>query len=578
MLLTDEQLHEIREIIRRHHNAFVANYVGMATLPQETLDELEARGLLDPEMAAVNDAYLFGQLVGQLESGALDKMTYEQFKSQLPNAPIALTDVERRASDWASHHAGQFIVGLGERVVQQADQFIVAEESRLRQQMRERIEATVSEAVEKRKSARTIRSSLGWATGDWQRDFDRIAVTEKQQAMQNGVADNFRARFDDPWVAKIPMPNACEHCIRLHTVGGIPRIFRLSWLEANGSNFGKKAKDWKAVVGTVHPHCQCQLVRVPDGWGFDEDGDLVPGGELGVRYQSHEEMARAIADEFDLVKAYETSDLVWYQGIPVLIENRPGTVRKWTDPDGTPGETYMLLPYGYVRSTTGADEDEIDVYLGPDPGARQVYIIHQLDPDTGSFDEDKCFLGFIHESHAVDAYLAHMTDLRRYGGIQAMDIDAFKRWVGITKADRGEMMKAGVHPAEAAARDWVAGAWPKSYGTAANYEGKAPRPAPPIDVVDPEELRDRMTWPETKAGKQDPQAWDMGRPAPRQLRYVIPLEPSGLVGSGWAEENRERIDRVGRKNLMRPKPKARNVDPDDELAEVIYLDGNGGLT
>jgi hypothetical protein len=57
---------------------------------------------------------------------------------------------------------------------------------------------------------------------------------------------------------------------------GKPRVFTLRELVSNGSNFGRKQKDWLPTLEAMHPWCVCDLVRLPDGWGFDEDNNMVP--------------------------------------------------------------------------------------------------------------------------------------------------------------------------------------------------------------------------------------------------------------------------------------------------------------
>jgi hypothetical protein len=40
---------------------------------------------------------------------------------------------------------------------------------------------------------------------------------------------------------------------------GKPKVYELSELAANGSNYGKPKSQWKAVVGATHVGCRCQL-------------------------------------------------------------------------------------------------------------------------------------------------------------------------------------------------------------------------------------------------------------------------------------------------------------------------------
>jgi len=129
-----------------------------------------------------------------------------------------------------------------------------------------------------------------------------------------------------------------------------------------------------------------------------------------------------------------------FQGLKIAIENRKGSVRKGVDNDGEEWRTKMFYPYGYIKgSNEGVDGDKVDVYIGPNKESRKVFVIHQKDPETGKYDEDKCFLGFDDELHARDAYLAHYDDYRFLGDIVEMDIDEFKQKLKIYK---GKMIKS----------------------------------------------------------------------------------------------------------------------------------------
>ncbi len=183
--------------------------------------------------------------------------------------------------------------------------------------------------------------------------------------------------------------------------------------------------------------------RVPPGWGFNDEGDLVPGGELGQRYESTEELALALVEELDLWKAFQLQGRMVFQGIPIAIENKDGSERRWTAPDGSTGTTRMWgVHYGYVEGTQGADDDEIDCFIGPDPRAEIVYVVHQQTPETGIYDETKCFLGFASAKEAKAAYDRHYDSPDFFGWMEAMSIDAFKRWVSQTRPQLGESLES----------------------------------------------------------------------------------------------------------------------------------------
>lgn len=114
-------------------------------------------------------------------------------------------------------------------------------------------------------------------------------------------------------------------------------------------------------------------------------------------------------------------------GMNVAIENRKGSVRKWFDKEqNETGRTKMRHPYGYIEGTIGNDGDELDVFVGPlGHNCEHVFIIHQRDPQSGQYDEDKCMVGFGSAGEAKTAYLEHYNHTRFYAGMTQMPLYEF---------------------------------------------------------------------------------------------------------------------------------------------------------
>jgi 3'-phosphoadenosine 5'-phosphosulfate sulfotransferase (PAPS reductase)/FAD synthetase len=133
-----------------------------------------------------------------------------------------------------------------------------------------------------------------------------------------------------------------------------------------------------------------------------------------------------------------------FQGLPISIENRKGSVRHWTDRNGMKGKTKMLMPYGYVRGVLGADGDQLDVFIGPNKHSRTVFVVNQRAAhiDARKFDEHKTLLGFDSLADAKDAYLKHFDSPKFLGSITEMTIERFKRWISDGKKKTGPVHKA----------------------------------------------------------------------------------------------------------------------------------------
>lgn len=124
-----------------------------------------------------------------------------------------------------------------------------------------------------------------------------------------------------------------------------------------------------------------------------------------------------------------------FAGLEITVENPAGSVRQGVDRDGRPWATRMLHDYGCIARALGADREELDVYLGPSEGASHVYVVHQNDPATGRYDEDKCMIGWASPEAAKAAYLAQYDRPEFFGSITAVPAARFVR--DVEAADGG---------------------------------------------------------------------------------------------------------------------------------------------
>ncbi|MBR0263566.1 MAG: zeta toxin family protein, partial [Prevotella sp.] len=117
-------------------------------------------------------------------------------------------------------------------------------------------------------------------------------------------------------------------------------------------------------------------------------------------------------------------------GYDITIENPKGSVRRGRSADGTEWETLMNNTYGYIRGTEGVDGDHIDVFLSDDPTSGNVYVVDQVNPDTGAFDEHKVMYGFKDANDAKIAYFKNYSKgWKGFGKITEVSREEFKKWV-----------------------------------------------------------------------------------------------------------------------------------------------------
>jgi hypothetical protein len=312
-LFTADQLERIRAIVRRYTASGLGSFFGGRQ--DQLTKQLREAGILEESESApdlLSDAFDYGRLLGRTADMNLRDMSPEGVVRRLELNPAPpLDSTEQAIAETARRHAGQYMTNLADRITADVMGQITRLEGDLTpDQVRAAVASETARNREARASAKNLKSRLGERVGSWSRDWQRLATSEVNDAIQEGTALTFEKDHEDPFVSKLPRPDACSDCKRLYLNGdGDPKVWRLSKLRANGTNVGRKRADWQPTVGNVHPWCGCQLVRVPPGMVWS-DGELVPRSSV-----------KKSAFAVDLVKA----------GGP-YIGPRGG---KWADPEHT---------------------------------------------------------------------------------------------------------------------------------------------------------------------------------------------------------------------------------------------------
>jgi hypothetical protein len=198
--------------------------------------------------------------------------------------------VREYALDHIRESAGRFV----DKFVDKAAAEIggVAEQMML-EQRQHAISTARGEMVEGagRRTSAEIARRIREKSGDLFKDWDRVVTSELAQATNLGafdaIVENNRNKAPDEILVYKAGPHdgkTCKHCAKFwFTEDGItPRVYKLSELMKNGSNFGRKSADWKPTVGITHPNERHFLLELPKSWGFKS-------GEIAYIEQGHDE-------------------------------------------------------------------------------------------------------------------------------------------------------------------------------------------------------------------------------------------------------------------------------------------------
>tara|TARA_R110000824_G_scaffold39430_10_gene119303 strand:- start:527 stop:1543 length:1017 start_codon:yes stop_codon:yes gene_type:complete len=202
-------------------------------------------------------------------------------------SPDRLGTGHQAAYEQAYTRSGEYVRGLGNKVGEDGRAIVLEEwageditmpvDEAKRGMRIDDIRAEVAEGVKRGDTARRVASKLGWKSDEWGRDWNRIAQTEMQGAYNDGqVIRAIKVYGDRARVARIPHPDACQYCISLFLEGGKPIIFSVEELVDNGTNVGRKAREWQATIWPVHPNCRCDTQVVPPNFAFNDEWILEP--------------------------------------------------------------------------------------------------------------------------------------------------------------------------------------------------------------------------------------------------------------------------------------------------------------
>lgn len=118
---------------------------------------------------------------------------------------------------------------------------------------------------------------------NWQHRWKMIVNTELARASNYGAVDailhNNKDRSPHEVLVYKTGPHddiTCKYCMSFwfSDDGITPKVYKLSELIANGSNIGRKAKEWKPTIDITHPHERHVLVELRDGYGFGQNGGM----------------------------------------------------------------------------------------------------------------------------------------------------------------------------------------------------------------------------------------------------------------------------------------------------------------
>lgn len=419
-----------------------------------------------------------------LESKALGKLLDRMLKyNKLPEVKdISLSDIRysNKTFDYIaeSTKTAEKVFGAMDNTRIELIQQSAAERiSGMTDELKTEVKQTLIDGIKSRKGKQQISQDLFNRLSGTNRDFRKIADTEIQNNINNSFIEEEVSNAEageKVYFQRMEIVDGatCPFCKKMNGVIAVWSETPLSNDKVDGDPYATVAlwegKDWNGqknyvANGAFHPYCRGIWIRwnsrinaysamlkkrsedynkaidkAREEWkarGIENPNDKTPGYIDRIN-----ELYNGTIQKSLTWSGHELQDRYNFAGLKISVENKKGSTRSGKDKDGHEWHTFMHYDYGYIRGTEGTDGDHVDCYIGDNEDAKNVYIIHQNDPVTNKYDEDKCMLGFDSLESAKAAYLKQYDRPGFLGSITTMSIDEFKDYV-LAKENHGERIQ-----------------------------------------------------------------------------------------------------------------------------------------
>lgn len=420
-----------------------------------------------------------------LESKSLSKILDRMLKYNTLEAVKKLRleglQYHGKSFDWISENVKNMQNVFGESLTRQEQarievmtQSAAQEITNITDKMRGNIKQILIDGVKGKRSKGQVSQALfDKMVGD-NRDFQRVADTEIQNAFNNSFVQEEVYNTEEgkkTYFKRIEVidDNTCPKCKAINGKIAIWSDKPLNDEKSKDKNAdyviweGKDGFEWECPISVKHPYCRGTWQRYDiglDNINIDalvaEQSKNAKKWNNAVKAAKEEYKEKGIENPDDSTKGfterikelYNGADSVEksltfsghklqgrtaFRGLNISIENKKGTIRRGVDSDGHKWAIKMHYDYGYIRGTEGVDGDHVDCYIGDNIDAKNVYIIHQKIPGTDKYDEDKCMLGFDTLADAKAAYLKQYDKPGFFGGVDTVPFELFKQKVLMKK-------------------------------------------------------------------------------------------------------------------------------------------------
>lgn len=284
MVTSPETLKKIRDIISKHYAAMTISALGTTVFSENEIKRLQAQGVdVDNRQSLLEYVYYHNFLNNPISSES--PTSVEDMKIQQSISGIKpIGEAHKYAVENLNDKTKQLIDKMKADITTKIESIIRDNNDSYKFDALRNLDRTdIADQLVKESSLGRVKQLLRDTSKDAMRDWQRVALTELSNAIGMGsvdriVTENKDKDLDEVYVYRVIVGDAitCKFCRRFYgDVGEHPKLYKLSSLLNNGSNYGLPQDQWKPVVGATHPNTRTsQIIELKPGF------KVAPGGNV----------------------------------------------------------------------------------------------------------------------------------------------------------------------------------------------------------------------------------------------------------------------------------------------------------
>lgn len=268
MLLEQRVQDRINEAIDQAYLSFLINIIGYAALSEDDQRKATLLGLVQINRPLIESLYQIARERGN-ESNRKPMKLRDLIAWAGMSGILPLSDAQVYTLEHAKREMYDAIENAREEYKKKIRQTILRVNDEARHS-----ELSETYTVQERQAKRailvgTVLTAISALATKLQDSFDRGATVALTNMLSNATVDEVmisslvnQSSASEVRVYKRVMNDGklCGWCSKFYmNKDGSPKVYRLTDLLANGSNDGRAKSEWKAVIGSTHPRCRCQL-------------------------------------------------------------------------------------------------------------------------------------------------------------------------------------------------------------------------------------------------------------------------------------------------------------------------------